>query len=274
MDYGFPHANVMISYIGDDPPAVSVSSEYRNFLRIVSEQHPDWRFIIEGSNSYDPITVVKIGDEKLGTFTYEDGKYVFTSGRMLISKRKAYKSTKHLYKAMRLFNTYFKPKSTDELMTDAVGKVGKNLVTVVSQKQTQLREEYRKACQYAFPVLATTLDNISKFVDFARAVKVDEKVLDKLEIAFAENTIVGESHQCFYKGRGVVVLIRGSEYIVQELRKDSDHPQRTVHTTDTLPTHIKGKLGLLKLLPESGQFLKDVGYKLDEVTFLINESSQ
>ena len=64
--------------------------------------------------------------------------------------------------------------------------------------------------------------------------------------------------------KGAFVLLNGRDYLVRDGKDQSP----LVLSSDQLPSDLKGKLGMLKLL-EDNHFLKNVGYRLDATTFFI-----
>ena len=65
-------------------------------------------------------------------------------------------------------------------------------------------------------------------------------------------------------GKGSIVLIRGNEYIIQE----SATKVTNMFTADTLPSHIKRGLGMLKLVDDR-KLISRVGIRLGANTFFI-----
>jgi hypothetical protein len=70
--------------------------------------------------------------------------------------------------------------------------------------------------------------------------------------------------EAYSKHKGAFVLINGRDYLVRDGKDQSP----LVLSSEQLPSDLKGKLGLLKLL-EDNHFMKDVGYRLDATTFFV-----
>ena len=74
----------------------------------------------------------------------------------------------------------------------------------------------------------------------------------------------------FVNNKALLVVRDGSVYIVKSYNSD----QPTVMTDDTLPFHVRGKLGMLKLV-EKEHYIAGMGFRADDDTFIVmNEEKE
>lgn len=89
-----------------------------------------------------------------------------------------------------------------------------------------------------------------------------EKLQTKYISQQAEFLTVKEIRDFFDKGGATLVVLDGAQYITQTGETVQNY------TDDTLPYHMRMKLGMLKLV-EDKQMISDVGCRVDSTTYVV-----
>jgi hypothetical protein len=69
--------------------------------------------------------------------------------------------------------------------------------------------------------------------------------------------------------KGVVVVIHGATYVVRGINQD----EPVLYTSDTLPSDVKTKLALLKLM-DNNEYIDGVGVKASDSTYFIMDDPE
>jgi hypothetical protein len=144
----------------------------------------------------------------------------------------------------------------------------------VHQVYSDRRARFDRAYSFVAHTLAPhVIGNWETFAPIAVANGADASVVDKLPEFFNEYEITKDIYSCgTNNGRGVVVLIHGSDYAVR-MPTDTGDSKLVIFSNEDLPLHIKVAVGMLKLV-ENKHFIKDVGVRISENTFFVTKEAE
>jgi hypothetical protein len=172
--------------------------------------------------------------------------------------------TKDPAKLMKLVKKYFYPKTLDETMSDIYSKTCGTLERTGGKARLDLDSTVRKHTDLWIGLALGYTDAVR---DFALERGEDVSFLDTIRDKSNTLSITEGLQACVRGSKGVVVLIRGREYVVATLRSMPPYDSK-IYTTDTLPEHIKQSVGLLKLV-DAGEVLRGVGMRVEASVFIV-----
>jgi hypothetical protein len=197
--------------------------------------------------------------------------YVIENNRIAQARERGSAArTKDLAKAMKLVAKTFGVKTLFEMMAEAKEEAD----GVVHQVYGDRRSRFDRAYSGITHMLAShIMSNWETFAPIAVANGADASVVDKLPEFYNEYQITKDIYSCgANNGRGVVVLIHGSDYAVL-MPTDTGDSKLVTFSSDDLPLHIKVAVGMLKLV-ENKYFIKDVGVRINENTFFVTKEAE
>jgi len=250
---------------------VQISTKLAPLAFEAAKKFPRWKFV--GSDTWEypdylDITRFTVYEnrEKIGSIstsqTRQGNKYVIGNERIKKArKRGGATETGDLKKALKLMAKSFGGRTNAEKIATASAELSEQLHGGNSAKQA--------AYSGAMLFLKRNLDDyiLANFEEVSAAaiaaganlnglgnvLQMKEDYDTTLQIARAYSAL-----------KGAFVLLNGRDYLVQE----GEDRSPLVLSSEQLPSNLKGKIGLLKLL-EDNHFMKDVGYRLNATTFFV-----
>lgn len=255
--------NVLVS--PDSPPTQTNHSLYLAINNLVLTR-PQWRFFLTDcyvASTERVATGVKITEdgEALGEVSIEykgkDHKLRIENDR-INSKRergRGYHTDDPAKAELRIRKTFFRL-GKDERLSKARTAAYDVLAREFSGKQYAAdrshSQVYAESDKFAANNLSLYLEQFPARVTFKK----------KYEAQLLEFQTVRNIQESFDKGRGVLVVLDGTQYLTQT----GDTIQN--YTDDTLPYDMRMKLGMLKLV-EDKQMISDVGCRVDKFTYVV-----
>lgn len=249
-----------------DPDKARLAAGLEPLIRKVSVACPHLKIVgryKEYSNF--PIDSVAIfdGEENIGGVEYWDhsAKFSITS-RQIRAKLERGRSrvTRKEDVAYKLITTQMQKYTLEELVDVAANK----LESRMRSDRTDRIYDYRRNLSFVSSRFEEYLDkNFDKCLDLLRVMGIDGSRLDDIVEGKAQDILI----ENITKGDGSYVYIKDNVYAIKPKSNPSVKPYY-VCNTDTLPTHIKRGIGMLKLVVERS-FIKGVGYKLDDNQYFI-----
>lgn len=255
-----------------------VSLSIHPFVEALALKHPEWRIVcLDGAvrnddeeGTYLCATKFAVYDkrEKLGEigseFSNGRGKdmYVITNHRTAktLTRANSFKSS-DVAKAVKHVEKYFVPRNSEEIVEQmyelACGSLKKQSLSkqVASRRiEDQLKPSvWEFVREHVDAYMATLPDtNVRANVETLLTLHVELDLLDSIA-----NTNALTSEKYFVVQQGGVYLVTNGDKL-------------TEHSADTLPEHIKHKLGILKLVQDE-QAVSGIGYRCSESTFILIE---
>jgi hypothetical protein len=289
-DIQLDRPNIIVKWkAGEDRTGYTfnVSSNIKDLVIEAATKHPNWLFLCGGERnrglSYGMSREQQIcnrlfvfeGREQIGWISWEyRGRHhepVYLIGNDRISnqrERGTCAKTKDLKKALRLIEKTFSRKTIDEYVLENHKEVSSRLYYMRMEKDREFHSSYSEVAGYLRKHVLTNWDTYKEIALAHPRAKADvvESILSKHE----EQVIAREIQICFTTGKGAVVTIHGNDYAVSSHSSgNSDEPENVeIYGTDTLPSWIRGRIGMLKLI-EKGQMLRDAGYRLTDNVFFV-----
>jgi hypothetical protein len=266
-----------------------IDDNLRTLITQLAMKNPSWTFVCGGPNDFGirvGIDTCKAkhfyvyeGREKLGRISWESrGRYGDEVAYVIHNERIANQrergnaaKTKDLNKAIKLVNKSFGAKTLTEFASENISKCGDHLRNIKRDKTYDFEGPYFDAAKRLIPYILGNWDEISKVL-LATGKMAPEKV-NAIPNQYEEFNAVREMEKCFANGKGVVVTIHGNDYAVSNptLTDANAYAPPKIYGTDTLPSTVRGKLGMLKLV-EPKQVLANVGYRISDTAFFIMET--
>lgn len=178
--------------------------------------------------------------------------------------------TKSMDTAVKTVAKMFKAKTLSERMSTAVDTTSTRLYHVHQSRGTAFRDAYTHVMHYLAPYI---MENYSSIMDIAVKAGANKDTSERLETYYAEHKITEDMFLRWKNKSGAVVLLKGIEYALLSRDAKGKYEHIQTFSTETLPTHIKQAVGMLKLL-DTQQFLKGVGVRVaDDVFFITAEAN-
>lgn len=260
------HPNVLIDS-KDKPEGQSVETHTLIYetLSPLLELRPMWRFV--GTAFYqgyaNVLTGVRIfeGAEILGDVSVEysrRGYKVCVKNHRITGKQVRGKGyfTEDAARATLHIRKNFYARDSSELIIAATQRAGVVASREYNMKTAELNEAkvavYTKAKAF---VRVREEEYFSMFPELlpARA---------RREVATAMFNVVSSVNEALVSNKATLVVLNGDQYLTRT------EGAVTRYTHETLPEHMRTKLGLLKLVQDK-QMVSDVGCKVDAVTFVL-----
>jgi hypothetical protein len=266
--------NVLMAYRKDlDRLPPKINSRLSELTYAVAKKHPQWTLVASKfyvNDSHYTVTAMGVyeGDEKLGVigedFVGRERVFQISNHRIRASKiRGSSTRTKDLNKALKIIGKMFGAKTQVEILSSLCGRVGD---TVKSARDFESNNRHNLFSQVFYKLRSHMEKNWGKFEPIVLEAGEDPQVLEKLRAHLDREVLLEGVYRCVVKNHGVVVQIRGAEYVVCK----RDTPAKTMRnfTSETLPLEIKAAIGMLKLVDE-GSFIADKGFKYSDDEFYI-----
>ena len=234
-----------------------------------AKKFPRWKFVGLPSISYDDqMEVAKFNvyenREKIGTIgttqTRQGLKYVIANDRIAKGrKRGSSAETKDVSKALKLMAKSFGGKTNTEKLNAAYAELERGIINGNAAKQAAFNQSRATLVRRLDPYIFANFETVS-----AAAIAAGADANGVMELPELKNDLDTTSHiyHALANTKGVFIHITGNDYLTR------DGLDNLVLSSDQLPSDLKGKLGMLKLV-EDNHFMKDVGYRLNANTFFI-----
>jgi hypothetical protein len=235
------------------PKPVATYSKVYPLIEALALKKPQWKFIAhryhkgDGKDFGYAFRVCEgreiLGDIVMSYGRRDDDAFEIRNKRIQDSRERGGSAkTKDMKKAMKLVLKSFGAKT----LTEQVGEATKETLDVVWRVTSDRTSQFRAIYGHMEKYLSThIMDNHEAYVSIALQNRADPKVLELLGQAYEEYQITKEIEECRANNTGAVVLTLGSDYAVTYTDPNTLAQQTLVHTTDTLPIHIKRSVGLL-----------------------------
>jgi hypothetical protein len=227
---------------------------------------PLWTFsLVSGSfhSAKDYGVEVYQGGEKLGSvsWTWFRNNYAFSIDNHRIAKDKVRTSvyrTADIKKALAAIKKSFFRQNHNERLAEAGAAVDKLVHNEAYEKLIRANKAKKELDAQA---LAFAYASSDTFKEYLKA-HTKYHVWELHETADLEMVTIDAAKKAHQNGRSVIVIRDGGQYIVK-LRDKVEIMDDT-----TLPSWLKAKLGMLKLV-EDDHFVSDVGCRVDAECFMV-----
>jgi hypothetical protein len=239
-----------------------------------AKKFPRWKFV--GSDTWEypdylDITRFTVYEnrEKIGnisTTQFRQGtKYVIGNERIKkLLKRGGAKETGDLKKALKLMAKSFGGRTNAEKLAAASAQLSGQLHGGNQSRAMAYTSAMGTLYRYTNNYVLANFEEVSAAAIAAGAKPNQVGNIPGLKEDYDTTKQIAEAYSSL---KGAFVLINGGDYLVQ----DKQDLSPLVLSSDQLPSDLKGKLGMLKLL-EDNHFMKDVGYRLNATTFFVMQS--
>lgn len=207
--------------------------------------------------------------QELGTislsYSYGRSCNVFTIDNKRMSQKRirgAETQTQDLSRAYKIITKEFYPKTTEELLDEAKGKLG-SLISgkfrvTLGAKQYARSPVFGKAEEY----VQAHWGDYEKFL-LENGVLVEQ--IERYHTTISEYEAVQTVHSPHSAGNGSVVVIRATDYLVCSSAGNKSFTQ------SELPTYFRTKIGMLQLV-EDGSVIPNVGARVsDTIMYVVPE---
>lgn len=254
-----------------------VAPQIKPFIMEAAMKYPEWTFytkqfasISDVDKSYRHFMEFEIylGSESLGNLSYHNNRkgeivYVLENKRINdIRERGRGAKTKDLNKAIKLLSKFYGAMTTFELIKDRMTKTTHELNSVHYTVEREFNERFQALKPFFMEYL---MENWERIREVAAKGGAKEGLLEATPVAYAEFRVVDKIREAWSRNKGYIVLLQGNDYVVY------DHANKTnpeIKDSSGLPEWMRRSIGLLKLI-EPDHCLKDVGYKIDNMSFFL-----
>lgn len=256
---------------------IAMKSNLAEVIWELATVKPQWVFMLsDGNISTDnkkfhcSTVAVKQDGEELGSIrtAYHRRKHcIGVSCRQLRStlERGDTTFTIHTAKAVSTVKRLFTKRSLSDLIEEAHGKADRYINSAPSYIFRKVSNERDRLAPVVYKYLFG--DGVgAAFRNFIVEQKEPTTMLESVDNYLKhteELDIAKDIDREFKSQRTCLVITSDGKYIVQQ--KDTPH---CVHTDETFPENLRGKLGLLKLVND-GQMVSDVGCRINESIFVL-----
>jgi hypothetical protein len=270
------YANIELKEHDRFGDGVKRQSKIDPFLKDLVEQlalkYPQWTFV---ETSVTAMAVdktylahrfdVKDKREVLGTIDkdYCNNGYRFRIDNHRIEgmrERGSGMKTIHLNKAIKHVDKFFGKRNMVEKITEAKRKVENTLSQVDNEKGWRLRGTWGSMESQARNFIT---NNYQAFIDSVVDKNTIAKQLEQLPAQVEEFNATQHLIKMLQTDNAFIVFIDGVNYSVQKGKDPLEIKQ-----SDELPDFIRRAVGLLKLV-EDNQVISGVGFRVNEITFLV-----
>ena len=238
------------------------------FIDKVAPKYPHYTFCIEMGSEVHLAWSVKVhqGTEVIGKvyIPRPNGveKYALTTENIRKERTRGDRDirTGSLKIAIKAFNRHFQPRTTLEMLTDKVQGV-QAVLRSANSVRLSFKTKFDQACFAASDLLMAQWDTIA-----AAAIAGGYPAAELTGVAekYQEYLIAKELQDMHQKYEGQYVVITDSAYYT------ADIDLRVVQTlsSETLPIHVRTKVGMLKLVPDR-TFVMGVGVRSSDKVFYV-----
>lgn len=263
------------------------TTSMEEFIRALAVGHPRWNFICQspftdtaGGEWVGRCGMFSVydGSEMLGVvravptatkhgfvtmFTVASQRVVQDTKRSAVGRRAETVKSSNLKTALRNARKYLRPENPLE----AVVRIHNEAVTTLRKKQASIQPALNTLLREHLDVwMAMCEKHMEDMMDIVRRSGKNPLEFANLPNEIGAYQVLKGVGECLSTPREVVVRIRGNDYALfwPHVGKES----LCIHTTDTLPAHIKRGLGLLKLV-QVGDVLRDVGMRVTDNEYVL-----
>jgi hypothetical protein len=154
----------------------------------------------------------------------------------------------------------FKSKPIYKVFDEAKNQVQDILLAKSLDKKRSQENAKKEIVDSIFMYLENSLQGLDVLAPYLSPTSIDKYKNATIAMRSIEDLrqMVETENKCT-----TLILLDKGGYIVRS--KD----QVVIYNDETLPTEVRKPLGLLKLVPENGHFVPDVGVRVNECTFLV-----
>jgi len=255
-----------------------IDAHTRPFVEALATKYPQWRFVGAATDFGVSDTdtkqfmakqfLVQEGRDHLGVIGSSFiplfvGVYTVDNDRIRSSRLSSTRvETKDLKKAIRTVGKMFGAKTLNGRLWDTHLSVEETIALTQRDRNSKFHRSYTHIVDALLPHI---MDNYEHFITIALHGGASAETVHRLPRDYEEREIVNRIAQRRKSKLGLVVLKHGNDYIVEG---DKGKESRRIFPCDSLPTHIKRAVGLLKLV-EDKHFIKDVGLRVNDNAFYI-----
>ncbi len=245
---------------------------------ILATQTPTWRFVASGGNllSSERLRVeafeVYQDDEKLGRIGvefYRRDYHIAISSRVARTQLERGDTvyTKSVATAVARAKKLLLKRNVNDIIEEATDAARSLMNNIESRTAQSIRNAYegtlhRHVRSFVFDKVLGDFKAYLRTLPSPDSVAMLEKVETYINLNQDANVVTDVVGQ-YRGGNSCLVIVEDGKYIVQS--KDGN---TTYHDAETLPEHLRGKLGLLKLSNE-GQMVAGTGCRVTAKVFLI-----
>jgi hypothetical protein len=236
-----------------------------------AKKFPRWKFVGSHTSEYpDYLEVTRFtvyeNREKIGiisTHAARQGtKYVIDNERIKrILKRGGAMETGDPKKALKLMAKSFGGRTNAEKLAAANDRLSGYLLGGNTTKQAAYGGAMQQVYRHLDDYVLANFKEVSAAAIAAGAKPTEVSSIPQMKEDYDTTTRITKT---YLDHKGAFVLLNGRDYLVRDGKDQSP----LVLSSDQLPSDLKGKLGMLKLL-EDNHFLKNVGYRLDATIFFV-----
>ena len=259
------------------PANMTIDKYIEAVIMAVAKARPDWVLIatggwVRGQDTKEMCEFrVECKDEVLGKIRW--GSMGRFEGARISNKRlaQARSSNREMFtsdpaKATKAVLKYFGSKSLREKVDDMVSHTARVVSAQVNTSEYALNYIKNKITTPMFMYIAANMAECKEWMDKAG---IPSGVLEEIPEAYADYCTHNSMRMASLDKTGVDVMLDGEKYLVCGRDNAVGVPtDPTYFTTDTLPQHIKGAIGMLKLV-EKDVAISDVGIRISDNAFFV-----
>jgi hypothetical protein len=265
----------------DPERPVSIADIAKPFVTALAKKYPQRTFVarsarLKGSNILEVSEfAVYESREQLGFIgaghdysRWAEGKvrYTITNERIRKTRERGSEAfTRDLNKAIKLVGKMFYTRTHDELFSEALDQAASMLRVKNRDSTIEFDECKATVMGYLMPHI---LDNFDQFAPIALQQGAPATDVDSLLDKRATARVVRGMCTLLKERNGILVLVRGNDYVADIGNGLTATSTKAVWSTDTLPMHIKKSIGMLKLV-EDGYIIEGVGVKINHEAFFV-----
>lgn len=231
-------------------------------------EKPLWRFMLIGAIGGDNRMMCRAvrlfcNGEDLGHITteYFRSNYCVSIHSHRVSTNRGKQRTSDVDKAMSICRKVFAPRNVNERLEQADHIADRAVSSAMYEFQNAKNRAYREFNDHAFGF--ALVQHEAAFIEYLRRVEPKAvQQVSKYKEAELNHLTVQKMRDQMNTGITALVVLDNDKYIVRQ--------QDVVQLYDdtTLPEHLRGKLGMLKLV-EEGQVISDIGCRAAAEVFVI-----
>lgn len=279
-----PYPNILLEYPGlnSAPPShddLDFAGKLRDISTTIARKHHDWTLAMEIETGYTPHKAVALrvyqDGEQLGRVRYFSSSGYTMSGKGISAalRRRSHMETKDFKKVIQTLNKLLAPTSWEERIRDAVHRTRKAIAEDHWTAWNRASSEYQTMAPLVMSLLAKNPEGVRELL-MSVADEVPAYTLQQSMVAFDRTVGVAErAREPFIlqsirsNDAGQVFVVHGDRYLRGRIASD-DVAARDVVTMSELPDDTRTKLALLKM-STPGKFIDNVGFNVDDITFLV-----
>jgi hypothetical protein len=252
-----------------------VASRTFPLLDALVKKYPRWKFV--GRQTYASTKTlihfrVYDGSQQLGSISSETAwkygdRYLLKSPRLDKQRERGHETrTKDLKKAIKLVSDNYYAKTLTELVGVSREVINIALSSAVSKPHGEHRLAYSRVESFAKQYVA---NHWEAFLVEAKASGTDLSYVGDYPAIRSLSMEADRVGTAVRERKGVDVVIHGATYVV----RDSSQDEPVLYTSDTLPSDVKTKLALLKLM-DNNEYIDGVGIKASDSTYFIMDDPE